>query len=84
MTAPLSLLHTRARLALVGLNRMQHDLGRILLVVTLESLRPVVANGVGEDGSVLVERGGGDASTDVGVSLQTVLGILVPEVERTV
>lgn len=50
----------------------------------LEALAPVVANGIGEDASRLVELRRGDATTHVGVALETVLGILVPEVERAV
>lgn len=80
----LSLLHTRSRLALVLLHRVQHDLDRLRLCVSLVSLGPVVAYGVGEDVAVLVEVGRGDAAADVGVALESVLGVFVPEVERAV
>lgn len=63
---------------------MQHHLDGVVLRVVLETLAPVVANGVGKDASRLVERRGRDAATHVGVALETVLGILVPEVERAV
>lgn len=63
---------------------MQHHLDRVVLRVVLVSLGPVVANSVCEDGTVLVELGRGDATANVGVSLQTMLSVLVPEVEGTV
>lgn len=74
----------RPGLALVGVDRMQHDLDGILLCVGLEALGPVVADGVREDGAILVEGGRCDASSDIGVALETVLGILVPKVEGAV
>ena len=63
---------------------MQHHLDGIALRVVLVALGPVVTNGVGKDASVLVEGGGRDAAAHVGVALETVLGVLIPEVERTV
>lgn len=63
---------------------VQHDLDGVVLGVVLVALAPVVANGVGEDAAVLVEGGGGDAAADVGVALEAVLGVLVPEVEGAV
>ena len=63
---------------------MQHDLVGVLRVVGCVSLVPVVRDGVGEDGAVVVEVGAADASADLRVTLQTVLGVLVPEVECAV
>jgi hypothetical protein len=63
---------------------VQHHLDRVVLRVVLVSLGPVVADSVCEDRTVLVERSRGDATANVGVSLQAVLSILVPEVEGTV
>lgn len=63
---------------------MQHDLDWVVLSVVLEALAPVIANGIGEDASRLVERRRSDATTHVGIALETVLGILVPEVERAI
>lgn len=63
---------------------MEHNLDRIVLCVVLVSLGPVVTDGVGKDAAVLVEGRGGDAAADVGVALETVLGVLVPEVEGSV
>ena len=80
----LPLLDAGPRLALVSRYRVQHHLGRVGRRVALEALAPVVADGVGKDGSGLVERRRRDASSDVGVALEPVLGILVPEVEGTV
>lgn len=63
---------------------MEHDLVRVRGRVTLVALTPVVTDGVGKDAARLVERCRGDATTYVGVALETVLRILVPEVEGTV
>jgi hypothetical protein len=63
---------------------VQHHLDRVVLRVVLVPLGPVVADSVCEDGTVLVELGRGDATANVGVSLQAMLGILVPKVEGTV
>ena len=63
---------------------MQHHLDGVVLCVVLVALGPVVANRVRKDATSLVEGSGSDAATDVGVSLKTVLGILDPEVERSV
>ncbi len=82
MASPL--LDTGPRLALVWLDGVKHDFVGILRVVPLVSLGPVVGDGVGEDGTVLVELGGGDATADIRVALETVLRVLVPEVERAV
>lgn len=63
---------------------MQHDLDGIALSVVLVTLGPVVANSIGKDGTVLVKGSRGDAASDVGVTLETMLGILVPEVECSI
>ena len=63
---------------------MQHDLVRVLLVVAGVALAPVVADGVGEDGAVVVEGAGGDGAADGRVALQAVLGDAVPEVKCAV
>lgn len=63
---------------------MQHDLDGVLLRVVLVALAPVVADGVGEDGPALVEGGRRDAAADVGIPLEAMLGVLVPEVKRPV
>jgi hypothetical protein len=63
---------------------MQHDLCRIAGRVVLVSFAPVVTNGISENGTSLVERGGRDGSAHIRIPLEPVLGILVPEVERAV
>lgn len=80
----LSLLHTRPRLALILLNRVQHDLDWLSLCVALVALGPVVAYGVGEDVAVLVEVGRCDTAANVRVALKSMLGVFIPEVERAI
>jgi hypothetical protein len=78
---PLSLL---PRLALVTLHWVQHDLVGVVCTVVLVTLAPVVAYCVGEDGTVPAEVRSCDAAADIRVALQSVLGVLVPEVECAV
>lgn len=80
----LPLLNRRSGLALVAVNGVEHDLDGVGLRVVLVALAPVVTNGIGEDASVLVECRRGDAAADLGVSLESVFGVLVPEVEGAV
>ena len=63
---------------------MQHDLIRRLWGVEGVALTPVVADGIREDGAVPVESRRGDGATDIWITFEPVLGILVPEVERAV
>lgn len=63
---------------------MQHDFDGVVLRIMLVALAPVVTNGVGKDGAALVECRRGDAAANVGVALEAMLGILVPEVEGAV
>lgn len=63
---------------------VHHDLVRVLWRVLRVPLAPVVADGVGEDGAGVVEAGAGDGAAGGGVTLEAVLGVLVPEVECTV
>lgn len=63
---------------------MKHHLDRVLLRVVLEALAPVVADAVGEDGTVLVECRRRDAAAHVWVALESMFGVLVPEVEGAV
>lgn len=80
----LPLLAIRPGLALVALYRVQHDLVGVVGAVTVEALAPVVTDSVGEDGSVRVECSGGDGTTHGWVTLEPVLGVLVPEVESAI
>ena len=63
---------------------MQHNLVGGLRGVGGVALAPVVADSVGEDASGAVESSRGDGAADGRIALQTVLGVLVPEVEGTV
>jgi hypothetical protein len=63
---------------------VQHDFVGVLGVIGSISLVPVVRDGVGKDGAVVVEVCTADAAADFGVALETVLGVLVPEVECAV
>lgn len=63
---------------------MKHDLVWCLRGVCGVPLTPVVADGVRKNISVSVERSARDGSAHRRVSLQTVLGVLVPEVEGAV
>lgn len=63
---------------------MQHNLNGIVLVVVLIALTPVVADSISEDRARCVERSGGDASSNVGISLQSVLRVLIPEMKRAI
>jgi hypothetical protein len=74
----------RSRFALVRCYRVQHNLIGQLRRVLLIALAPVVTDSVGEDAAVLVERSRRDGAAHLGVSLETVLCILVPEVERAI
>lgn len=80
----LPLFDGRPGFTLVVDDLVHHNLVRVLRRVLRVSLTPVVANGVGKDGSGVVEAGGGDGASSGGVTLETVLGVLVPEVECAV
>lgn len=84
VTAALPLLNAGPRLALVALDGVEHDLVRVVLIVSHVALAPVVADGVRKDGAPGVERRRRDAASDRWVSLEPMLGVLVPEVERAV
>lgn len=76
-----SLLGIRTGLALITNNGVKHDLVGILRRVGRVALVPVVGNGVGEDVAIAAEVCAADAAADFRVALQTVLCVLVPEVE---
>lgn len=60
---------------------MQHHLKGIARCVLLVALAPVVADGIGENVARLAERRSRNAAPNFGISLETVLGVLVPEVK---
>lgn len=80
----LPLLGIGPRLAFILLHGMQHQLDGLLWVVSLVALGPVVADGIGKDVAVFVEGRCSDGTANVGIALETVLGILVPEMERAI
>lgn len=63
---------------------MQHNLIRILRRIAGIPLAPVITHGVGEDGSVSVERTCGNGSADRWVALETVFGDSIPEVKGAI
>lgn len=63
---------------------MQHDLVGRLRGVDGVAFAPVVADGVGEDGAGAVEGRGRDRSPDLRVPLESMLGVLVPEMKGAV
>lgn len=80
----LPLLCPRPGFALVSNDGMQLQLDGVLRRVPAEALAPVVADCVGEDVAIAREGGRCDGAADLGVALETVLGVLVPEVECAV
>jgi hypothetical protein len=83
-TRILPLLRAGAGLALIANNGVQLDLNGILGRVSAKALAPVVANRVGEDVAFAREACGGDGAADLGVALEAMLCVLVPEVEGAV
>lgn len=63
---------------------MQLDFDRIIRVVTSIPLTPVIANRVRENVAIAREAGCDNGATDLWVPFETVLCVLVPEVECSV
>ena len=63
---------------------MQHDLVGRLRGIDGVAFAPVVADGVGEDTAGAVEGGGWDGSANLRVPLESMLGVLIPEMESAV
>lgn len=82
--ASLPLLRVRPGLALIRRDGVEHDLVGLLGGIESVTLAPIVADGVREDVAVLVEVGCRNCAAHVRVPLETVLGVLVPEVEGAV
>lgn len=80
----LPLLDAWSWLALVVNDAMQHDLVWKVWIVIGVALAPVVADCVSKDVSIVGESGAGDGASDGWVSLEAVLGILIPEMECAV
>lgn len=71
-------------LTFISNDRVQLDFDRVLRIVPTVPLAPIVADGVGKDVAGATKAGGGDAAADFRVAFETVLGVLVPEVECAV
>jgi hypothetical protein len=78
------LLAPRSGLTLVPNNRVQLNPRRIIRAIRGIPLAPIIAHRVGKDVAVTGESGSGDGATDLGVALEAVLSVLVPEVECAV
>ena len=63
---------------------MEFQLDWVACCVAAVPLAPIVADGIREDVAVFAEGRGRDAATDFGIAFETVLGVLVPEVEGAV
>lgn len=80
----LPLLRWRPGLAFVSIDRVHHDLVGILRGIGRVTFAPVVADGICENCARLVEIGCADSASDVRVTFQPMLCILVPEVKGTI
>lgn len=63
---------------------MQHNLIRILRIIPRVPLGPIITDRIRKDISRLVECRADNRAADFGITLETVLGVLVPEVEGAV
>lgn len=80
----LPLLTPRPRLTLLRRNKMKLNLNRQTRCIMRIPLTPIIADSVSEDGTVVVESRSCDAAADFWVTFESVLGVLVPEVECAV
>ena len=63
---------------------MQQNLVRMARGHSAMTLAPVVADRVGEDRARFIECRRGDAAAHIRITLETVLGVFVPEVKRPI
>lgn len=63
---------------------MQHDLVGRLLRIARVSLAPIITNSICKDATIPVERRAGNGSTDIRIPFQSVLCVLIPEMESAV
>ena len=63
---------------------MQHDFGRVLWRVFLKALAPIISTCVREDTALPIERRRRDGRACAWISLQSVLGVAVPEMKGPV
>lgn len=80
----LPLLAARSRFALIPQYRMKLQFDRVPGCVSTVPLTPVIADRICKDIAVFAEGSGCDGAANLGVTFQTVLGVLVPEVESAV
>ena len=80
----LPLLAVGSRFAFVWLDGVQHDFVRVLRRVMCIALAPIITDGVCENGSGVVEGCCRNGTTDFRISLETMLGVFVPEVKSAV
>lgn len=71
-------------LTLIWPDWVQHDLVGVLWVVRSIALAPVVGYCIGEDTASSVEGSRADCASNLGVTLQSVFGVLVPEMESAI
>jgi hypothetical protein len=63
---------------------MQFDLNRILRIIPTIPLTPIITDSIRKDVSRATKRRSGNAAADLRVTLETVLCVLVPEMEGAV
>jgi hypothetical protein len=80
----LSLLHTRPRLALITVDWVHHYLIGVLRRVASISLAPIVANSICKDVTIAIKGCCRDGTSNCRVSLKSVLGYSIPEMESTI
>lgn len=80
----LPLLDTRSWFTLIRIDRMHHDLIRILRIIASITLTPVITNCISEDISIFVERRCRDSAANCRIALESVFRYSVPEMERAV
>jgi hypothetical protein len=80
----LPLLHGRSWLTLVAVDWVHHNLIWVLWSIRGIPLAPIVTHRIRENGTVAVEGRRGNGRAGGGVALETVLGVLVPEMECSI
>lgn len=73
-----------SRLDLLLGNRMQHDLVDCLLGIARISLAPIITNSICKNATIPVERRAGNGAANIRIPFQSVLCVLVPEMECAV
>lgn len=84
MLQGLPLLATWPRLAFITDDGMQLELDGVPGCVPTVPLTPIIADCIRKDVAILGETSRSDATADLGVAFETVLCVLVPEVEGAI